>query len=119
LIKNAKEAQLSKAKVNKALDQGSHKDIEVQVFKSAQQVIIKVLDQGCGIANSSNLFVPFYTTKETGSGIGLALSRQIIANHQGELTLTNRTDLAGIIDVTYMANATGAVAIITLPILFK
>ena len=73
-------------------------------------MIIKVLDQGCGIANSSNLFVPFYTTKETGSGIGLALSRQIIANHQGELTLTNRTDLTG---------STGAVATITLPLLFK
>jgi two-component system nitrogen regulation sensor histidine kinase NtrY len=96
LIKNAKEAQLSKVEPNK--------NIEVQVLKSEQQVIIKVLDQGCGIANSSNLFVPFYTTKETGSGIGLALSRQIIANHQGELTLTNRT------------NSPGAVATITLPL---
>jgi two-component system nitrogen regulation sensor histidine kinase NtrY len=119
LIKNAKEAQLSKVKINKALDQGSNKDIEVQVFKSAQQVIIKVLDQGCGIANTANLFVPFYTTKETGSGIGLALSRQIIANHQGELTLTNRADLAGIIDVTDMTNVTGAVATLTLPLLSK
>jgi two-component system nitrogen regulation sensor histidine kinase NtrY len=64
LIKNAKEAQLSKVKVNKVLDQGSHKDIEVQVFKSAQQVIIKVLDQGCGIANPSNLFVPFILLKK-------------------------------------------------------
>lgn len=119
LIKNAKEAQLSKVKINKTLDQGSNKDIEVQVFKSKKQVIIKVLDQGCGIANSSNLFVPFYTTKETGSGIGLALSRQIIANHQGELTLTNRTGLATEKDINDKANAIGAVATITLPLLFK
>jgi len=98
LIKNAKEAQLSKGKPNKNLSE----DIEVQVFKTDQQVIIKVLDQGCGIANTDNLFVPFYTTKAEGTGIGLALSRQIISNHQGELTLTNRPD------------QTGAVASITL-----
>lgn len=112
LIKNAKEAQRSKEKVNKALEPGSeeNKDIEIQVFKNDQQVIIKVLDQGCGIANSANLFVPFYTTKETGSGIGLALSRQIISNHQGELTLTNRTDLAN------TTNMNGAVATIILPL---
>ena len=116
LIKNGKEAQLAKAKPNKDLDLGQNQEpepnqaIEVQVFQTKQQVIIKVLDQGCGIANSANLFVPFYTTKETGSGIGLALSRQIISNHQGELTLNNRTDLA---------DASGAVATITLPLLLK
>ena len=121
LIKNGKEAQLSKAKPGKDLAQESevNKDIEVQVFKTTQQVIIKVLDQGCGIANSANLFVPFYTTKETGSGIGLALSRQIISNHQGELTLTNRTDLTGIADVNDKANSTGAIATITLPLVYK
>jgi len=110
LIKNAKEAQHSKNKKTIDIDK---ENIEVQVFTTELQVIIKVLDQGCGIANSANLFVPFYTTKETGSGIGLALSRQILSNHQGELTLTNRTDLT---DIT---NATGAVATITLPLLAK
>ncbi len=69
------------------------------------------MDQGCGIANSANLFVPFYTTKETGSGIGLALSRQIISNHQGELTLKNRTDLDNVTKLK------GAVATIVLPLL--
>jgi len=96
LIKNGKEAQLSKSNANE--------DIEVQIFTTEQKVIMKILDQGCGIANFSNLFVPFYTTKETGSGIGLALSRQIITNHQGELTLDNRID------------KNGAVATISLPI---
>jgi len=99
-------------KIKKTIDIDKE-NIEVQVFTTELQVIIKVLDQGCGIANSANLFVPFYTTKETGSGIGLALSRQILSNHQGELTLTNRTDLT---DIT---NATGAVATITLPLLAK
>jgi nitrogen fixation/metabolism regulation signal transduction histidine kinase len=91
LIKNAQEAQNS----NKDLNQSINKNVEVQMFKTAQQVVIKVLDQGCGIANPANLFVPFYTTKAAGSGIGLALSRQIITNHKGELSLINRTDKQG------------------------
>lgn len=112
LIKNAKEAQRSTNKAVHSLANNTlEKDIEIQVFKTEQQVIIKVLDQGCGIANSANLFVPFYTTKETGSGIGLALSRQILSNHQGELTLENRTDSIRETDFK------GAVATITLPLL--
>jgi two-component system nitrogen regulation sensor histidine kinase NtrY len=99
LIKNAKEAQSLNQIQNKGqrsdVRQELSKNIDVQVFKTAQQVVIKVLDQGCGIANTANLFVPFYTTKLTGSGIGLALSRQIIINHQGELSLVNRTDTQG------------------------
>jgi len=54
-----------------------------------------VEDDGPGIANSQNLFVPFFTTKPSGSGIGLVLCRQIAENHGGSLTLENRTDGPG------------------------
>jgi two-component system nitrogen regulation sensor histidine kinase NtrY len=52
-------------------------------------------DEGAGLTNASNLFVPFFTTKPGGSGIGLVLSRQIAEAHGGTLTLENRIDRRG------------------------
>ena len=56
-----------------------------------------VADEGPGLAGTANLFVPFFTTKPGGSGIGLVLSRQIAEGHGGALTLENRADGAGCI----------------------
>jgi two-component system nitrogen regulation sensor histidine kinase NtrY len=54
-----------------------------------------VRDDGPGIQNTTNVFVPFFTTKPGGTGIGLALSRQIAEAHGGTLTLENRRDSKG------------------------
>ena len=55
-------------------------------------LLVTIEDHGLGIANTENLFVPFYTTKPTGSGVGLALAQQIARAHGGEITLVNRED---------------------------
>jgi signal transduction histidine kinase len=59
------------------------------------QLDVWVRDEGAGLADTANLFVPFYTTKPDGSGIGLALSRQIAEAHGGALTLSNRVSGQG------------------------
>jgi two-component system nitrogen regulation sensor histidine kinase NtrY len=60
-------------------------------------VEITIIDDGPGLANPANLFVPFFTTKPGGSGIGLVLSRQIAEAHGGSLVLENRQERAGCI----------------------
>ena len=72
--------------------------------KAPGHVEIIVEDDGPGIANPQNLFVPFFTTKPSGSGIGLVLCRQIAENHGGSLSLQNRD------------GATGCIARLRLPI---
>jgi nitrogen fixation/metabolism regulation signal transduction histidine kinase len=57
-----------------------------------QDVIVRVRDSGLGVANPSNLFVPFYTTKESGTGIGLALVKTIVEAHQGSITLIDHPE---------------------------
>ena len=59
------------------------------------QLELWVRDEGPGLSNTGNLFVPFFTTKPGGSGIGLVLSRQIAEAHGGSLTLENRRDTHG------------------------
>jgi nitrogen fixation/metabolism regulation signal transduction histidine kinase len=74
---------------------GTPGQVTVAWLQDAGTAIVRVLDEGHGISNTTNLFVPFFTTKPGGSGIGLVLCRQIAEAHGGTLTLTNRTDTSG------------------------
>lgn len=83
--------------IKNALEAGSPPGtIELQFRRVAGHVDeateICVLDQGSGISNPQDIFVPFYSTKPQGQGIGLALCQHIVEELAGELTLSNRTD---------------------------
>ena len=69
--------------------------VEVTWEDGETRAEICVLDEGPGIVATSNLFVPFFTTKPKGSGIGLVLCRQIAEAHGGSLTLENRVGRTG------------------------
>lgn len=79
--------------VDAALETGG--SVELSWCKLVRQVEIVVTDEGPGLGDTHNLFVPFFTTKPGGSGIGLVLSRQICDAHRGTLTLETRQDRAG------------------------
>lgn len=83
LVKNATEASLA---------QGSRR-VELGVRREGHDRLqILIDDEGPGIASTDNLFVPFFTTKPGGSGVGLVLARQVIEAHGGHLSLRNRAD---------------------------
>jgi len=84
LLRNAAEASLDQAA-----------PVEVAWTASGDTLEIVIRDSGPGVANPANLFVPFFTTKPNGTGIGLVLCRQIAEAHGGTLTLDNRTGAAG------------------------
>ena len=79
--------------VDAALETGG--GVRVGWTRQRAAVEIWVEDEGPGLSNTANLFVPFFTTKPAGSGIGLVLSRQIAEAHGGSLVLgIGRTDQA-------------------------
>lgn len=92
LIKNALEATPCSGPV----------ELHCQAFPDRFE--FQVADRGPGISNIENLFVPFYTTKQGGAGIGLVLCRQIATQHHGDVVLENRR------------NGTGALARLILPL---
>jgi nitrogen fixation/metabolism regulation signal transduction histidine kinase len=87
LVRNATEAALGPDAEN-----GNAAQVEIAWKHIESEVSIAILDNGPGLTNASNLFVPFYTTKPSGTGIGLVLAQQIAEAHGGAIELHNRAD---------------------------
>nr|WP_129733852.1 ATP-binding protein [Parabacteroides goldsteinii] len=95
---NADEELLSQVLINllknamQALEGQENGEISLSVKQLRTTTYIEVKDNGPGIPHDilEDIFVPFFTTKETGTGIGLSLSRQIIRMHGGELQVSSR-----------------------------
>ena len=82
LIKNA----------SQAIEELPYKEINIKAYiKEDENVVIEIFNNGPAIDNSAveNLFIPFFTTKEGGKGVGLAISKQIMQHHNGQLLLSN------------------------------
>jgi signal transduction histidine kinase len=79
--------------VDASLETGGNVVVGCRALADCAEVFVR--DEGPGVMNPGNLFVPFFTTKPGGSGIGLTLSRQIAEAHGGSLSLANRTDRTG------------------------
>ena len=84
LLRNAVEASLE-----------TNGKVRVKWESEAGFVKVVISDEGPGLPDSVNLFVPFFTTKPSGSGIGLFLSRQIAEAHGGSVTVRNREHARG------------------------
>lgn len=87
LTRNATEAALSTDTAAR-----STPEVEIAWENVGSEIIITILDNGPGLINAGNLFVPFYTTKPSGTGIGLVLAQQIAQAHKGSVQLANRVD---------------------------
>jgi nitrogen fixation/metabolism regulation signal transduction histidine kinase len=81
--------------VDASLETGGR--VEIGWQRNGATIEVWVRDEGHGLSETANLFVPFFTTRPGGSGIGLVLSRQIAEGHGGSLDLQNRTDRSGCI----------------------
>ena len=90
VVKNADEASEAGA------------SIKLMFSENAKTSIIEVIDNGHGFANLDNLFVPLYSTKQNGQGIGLSFCRNVIEHHKGSITLANNANGVGVTVSIYL-----------------
>ena len=100
LVRNAVDSALEQAQSaagGSVISAGAGPEVALRWGQDDASVQLIVEDNGIGLLNPSNAFVPFYTTKQGGSGIGLVLSQQIAEAHGGSIELANRKDTRGCI----------------------
>ncbi len=93
LIKNSEESFLEK--MSKEPDFKGN--IEIEIVDNNDYIVIKIIDNGLGITDAKKAMTPYFTTKKTGTGLGLPIVTKIINEHAGNLHITNRKDNKGAI----------------------
>jgi two-component system nitrogen regulation sensor histidine kinase NtrY len=99
LIKNSEETLLDK----QLKDPNFKGIIDIEIDDNNDYIHIRIIDNGTGITDAKKAMTPYFTTKKTGTGLGLPIVTKIINEHSGKFSIKNRRD------------NNGAVVIITLP----
>ncbi len=89
-----------------AMEDASNKEIKFRTFVAGSQTVIEVEDNGKGIPEKEikQIFIPFFTTRENGSGIGLSLSRQIMSSHGGTIRVRSEVNKGTVFSLFFPAS---------------
>ena len=93
LIKNSEESFLEKIKK----DPNFKGNIDIEIYDNIDYIFIRLTDNGTGITDAKKAMTPYFTTKKTGTGLGLPIVTKIINEHSGNFSIQNRTNMSGII----------------------
>ncbi len=93
LIKNSEEALLEKQEKNPSFKG----NIEIEIIDNNDYIVFKITDNGPGITDSKKAMTPYFTTKKTGTGLGLPIVTKIINEHSGNFSIKNKKNNDGVI----------------------
>jgi len=91
LIKNSEEAFLEKI----VKDPNFKGNIDIEIYDNNDYIIIRLTDNGTGITDAKKAMTPYFTTKKTGTGLGLPIVTKIINEHSGTITIKNKINEKG------------------------
>ena len=93
LIKNSEEAFLDRMQK----DPNFKGNIDIEMDDNNDYIVIRIKDNGTGITDAKKAMTPYFTTKKTGTGLGLPIVTKIINEHSGKFSIKNKSDKSGII----------------------
>ena len=93
LIKNSEEA----LEDNKQKDPNFKGNIDIEIVSNNDYIVLRIHDNGPGITDAKKAMTPYFTTKQTGTGLGLPIVNKIINEHSGFLSIKNKSRENGII----------------------